>query len=265
MNNFFRDYRSLFAGPIALLLLVLAYRFFISDFSGIAFEFSFTDFLSLLMAMFAILMSALFYFKAEETSNKFYDNTYRFMKDTSEVLGRVEASFGERLKHLDEGYSRMRDQFDRAYPTDDRAESVKSQKAQIEREEEKRLEIINELFEKSRMDEAEKSVLRERLGATELELSEARQKLAELTTEERHSPVIASVSAMRSYIKDELTRRNPIQVLRRMTDEELEREFDNIHPELVSPFLMDMEAHGFMSNRKLTTIGKRFLRSAISI
>jgi len=75
-------------------------------------DFNFTDLLSVLMALFAIVLSVAFYFKAEETSNKFYHNSYEFTKEISEILGRIEAGFGEKLRHLDEGYTGLRDKFD---------------------------------------------------------------------------------------------------------------------------------------------------------
>jgi len=52
-------------------------------------------------------MSFAFYFQASQTSNTFYDNTYKFTKDTSEVLGRMEGMFGEKLSHLNDNYTRM--------------------------------------------------------------------------------------------------------------------------------------------------------------
>lgn len=68
-------------------------------------QFAFSDLLALLLALFAIGLSVAFYFKAAETSNALYDNSDRFTKQISEILGRIEAGFGERLRPLDEGYS----------------------------------------------------------------------------------------------------------------------------------------------------------------
>ena len=44
--------------------------------------------------------------KATDTSNNFYDNSYKFTKEISEILGRIEAGFGEKLKHIDVEKSR---------------------------------------------------------------------------------------------------------------------------------------------------------------
>lgn len=66
--------------------------------------------LSLLLAFFSIFISIFFYFKADETSNKFYDSSYEFMKEQSVLLGRIEERFGEkfetvlaRMDHIDAG------------------------------------------------------------------------------------------------------------------------------------------------------------------
>lgn len=44
--------------------------------------------LSTLLAFFSIFISIFFYFKADETSSKFYDSSYDFMKDFSCHQGR---------------------------------------------------------------------------------------------------------------------------------------------------------------------------------
>lgn len=56
--------------------------------------------LSMLLAFFSIFISIFFYFKADETSNKFYDSSYEFMKEQSVLLGRIEERFGEKFESL---------------------------------------------------------------------------------------------------------------------------------------------------------------------
>lgn len=72
-------------------------------------KFSYTDLLALILALFSVWLSVMFYFKADEASSRFYDNTYRFTSDMHIVLGRIEATFGEKLQHLGEGQERMND------------------------------------------------------------------------------------------------------------------------------------------------------------
>ena len=64
------------------------------------FQFDFSSFLSILLAFFSIGLSALFYFKASETSNKFYDNTYKFNQSVSNLLSAMDSGFNEKLQNL---------------------------------------------------------------------------------------------------------------------------------------------------------------------
>ena len=63
--------------------------------------------LSTLLAFFSIFIAVFFYFKAEETSTKFYDSSYRFMKDISVTLGKIEERFGEKLNSLNDKVSHL--------------------------------------------------------------------------------------------------------------------------------------------------------------
>ncbi|SBS32257.1 hypothetical protein MAQ5080_02208 [Marinomonas aquimarina] len=87
----------------------------------------FPTLLSLLLALFSVALAALFYFKATETSNTFYDNTYNFTKDIAQLLVKIESGFGERLRNLDEGYTSMRDSLQHygSKPNDDVEETKK--------------------------------------------------------------------------------------------------------------------------------------------
>ncbi|MFM2334285.1 MAG: hypothetical protein RIS91_288 [Bacteroidota bacterium] len=79
-----------------LVTLLLVYKLAVSNLSFDFSKFDFNALLALLLSLFAIGLSVAFYFKATDTSNLFYDNTYKFTKEISEILGRIEAGFGER-------------------------------------------------------------------------------------------------------------------------------------------------------------------------
>lgn len=70
-------------------------------------QFSFESLLSLLLAFFSIFISIFFYFKADETSNRFYETSYNFMKDVSVTLGKIEERFGEKLNTLNDKVSHL--------------------------------------------------------------------------------------------------------------------------------------------------------------
>jgi len=93
---------------IIALIIIISWKLLNSDITINIKEFGFSDLISLILAIFAMSLSIAFYFKANETSNLFYDNVYKFTKDTSEILGRIEAGFGEKLRHINEGYVGLR-------------------------------------------------------------------------------------------------------------------------------------------------------------
>lgn len=160
------------------LTLVTVVKIWQADFSSALSDFDFSDLLALFLAMFSIGLSVLFYLKATDTSNVFYDNTYRFTKDVSEILGRVEAGFGERLKHLDDGYTSLKTAVEKIpYDRRETEKEIKEEEAQVQKVEEERTKMIEELAQRARLQEEEKTELFARLRTTDEELSNARREL----------------------------------------------------------------------------------------
>lgn len=113
-------------------------------------NFTVESILSTLLAFFSIFISIIFYFKADETSSKFYDSSYKFMKDISVTLGKIEERFGEKLNSLNDKFSH----FER-----------ESQKAslEIESNQEDKENIINDLMERANLRDEEKEKFRKQL------------------------------------------------------------------------------------------------------
>jgi hypothetical protein len=127
------------------------------------------------------MLAVMFYYKATDTSNLFYDNTYKFTKDISIILGRIEAGFGERLKHLDEGYSGIRDKI---YQT---PSSETSTKKEIEKEEKElqkvimeRDKIIEDLAKRAELQAEEKHSILTSLMEKDRELDTVRNTMNKL-------------------------------------------------------------------------------------
>jgi len=89
---------------VSLLIVVLAFKLAFAEFKFDMSSFNFSDFLSLILAISAVGLSAAFYFKADESAKQFYDNSYNFTKDIATILGRIETGFGEKLSTLNKGY-----------------------------------------------------------------------------------------------------------------------------------------------------------------
>ena len=144
-------------------------------------SFSFTDLLSVFLAFFAIGLSVAFYFKATDTSNKFYDNSYKFTKEISEILGRIESGFGEKLKHIDDGYTGLRDKFDRIpFDVDMAKQEEEKEKKHIKEQEEEINKVILDLLEKARVADDEKEKVLSQLDQNAKELERSRFELRKL-------------------------------------------------------------------------------------
>lgn len=116
--------------------------------------------LSTLLAFFSIFISVFFYFKADETSSKFYDSSYKFMKDISVTLGKIEERFGEKLNSLSDKVSHL-----------DRESKAATEEIE-DKQEDKR--IINELMEKANLSEAERSEYKKMLESKDQEIEQLR-------------------------------------------------------------------------------------------
>ncbi|KAF9658915.1 hypothetical protein ABHQ57_00465 [Tenacibaculum sp. ZH5_bin.1] len=159
-----------------ILFALIAYKLAVSDLTFDFSNFSFSDLLSLTLAIFAIALSVAFYFKATDTSNKFYDNTFKFTKDISEILGRIEAGFGERLRHLDEGYTGLRDKFDGGFQIsaeeiETTKKELEEEKIKLEKERTEKDEILSSIMKKAKLSEKEKQEVLEKLESKENEIS----------------------------------------------------------------------------------------------
>jgi len=152
--------------------------------SNLTFDFSKFDFnalLALILSLFAIALSVAFYFKATDTSNLFYDNTYKFTKEISEILGRIEAGFGERLRHLDEGYSGLVNKFDNGSSEQnikETKEEIEKEKIKLKQEIQERNNILNSLLEKAQLEQHEKEQIRKQLKEKEVEISKQNRELS---------------------------------------------------------------------------------------
>jgi hypothetical protein len=166
---------------VVALIIVVGWKLLNAEIKFDLTSFSFNDFLSLVLALFSVALSVAFYFKANDASNQFYDNTYKFTKDMSEILGRIEAGFGERLRHLDEGYSGMRDRLDKL-PHYDVASivDVKKEEEEIQKKEAEQKAVIEDLAEKAKLAEHEKRALFSNLAHKSSELDQAKEELRQM-------------------------------------------------------------------------------------
>ncbi|MDP4489261.1 hypothetical protein QDG88_15150 [Pseudoalteromonas piscicida] len=176
---------------LIIVVILLGYRIVNSEFSINLGTLSVTDIVALLLAFFAIGLSAAFYFKSSDSSNQFYDNMHKFTQETSVLLGKIESKFGEQLKNIEQKSQDLKESVDRYYSSNSSgaSEDIAKEKAatekQVSESEQEFEKIIETLFEKSKLDETEKQGLKVALKEKENELKRLQSELNKISNEEK--------------------------------------------------------------------------------
>lgn len=119
--------------------------------------------LSTLLAFFSIFIAIFFYFKADETSTRFYESSYKFMKDISVTLGKIEERFGEKLNNLNEKISHL----------DDNKDHYNQKIKNIETDKDA---MINEIISKTSLSEKEKEEFKQQIKEKDAEIEKLRME-----------------------------------------------------------------------------------------
>lgn len=234
---------------VLLFFGVMSFKLFSMDLSLDIKEFGFTDLLSMIVAFFAIGLSVVFYFKATDTSNRFYDNSYAFTKDVSEILGRMEAGFGERLKHLDEGYSGIRDKFDRLpFDSTKAMEEIEKENLEIKEKEAEQHKMLEDLAKRAKLAENEKVELFEHMHQLSNELEESKSEARRLEREIRvnsHRNEDSSFKVLDFIVRKIVEARDP-GISMKSVRSSYRHIFREIKTSLPKMAIRDLERFGFM-------------------
>lgn len=238
-------------------------------------DFDFPSFLALVLAMFSVGLAAMFYFKATDSSNKFYDNTYKFTQDIANLLVRIESGFGEKLRHLDEAYTGIQEKMDTRFNpnhVDNVREEVKDEEKELEKLLAEKERIIKDLVNGSALQDEEKERVIKELKQKDEELSQASEELRFLKRR-LHKALRTQVAIDRpsTYSRAE-------GFLKTVVPELLGEEFLQAHPripaiqerwkkiveELPDEFLHDMKLIGYQSESgELSPGAIRLIRSTV--
>lgn len=169
---------------VVCLIVVATWKLITSDITISIQRLDLNDVIAILIAFFAIGLSVAFYFKATETSNRFYDNSYVFTKDMSELLGRIEAGFGEKLKHLGDGNDQIMRQFDRFDPTKTN-EDIEKEEEEIAKKQKEQIDELDKVATKANLGEKEKKDFLTDFANSSIELVEAKNELGRLREQVR--------------------------------------------------------------------------------
>lgn len=229
---------------VVLLIAIVGWKLLSSDVQIDLSKFSFSELLALLLSLFSVWLSVAFYFKASDTSNQFYDNSYKFTREMSEILGRIEAGFGERLRHLDEGYSGIRDKFDRLpqYGTAISAE-VKREEEEIKKREGEQRELLENLAKRAKLAEGEKQEIFAKLAEKHEELEQARLELRHLRhRSEDLSPDDRDLRrSLLRYVADSIRREIPSDVDPKSSRASVSQTFRRIKDDLHADAIRDLQ------------------------
>ncbi len=238
-------------------------------------EVDFQALLSLLLALFSVALAALFYFKATDTSNTFYDNTYKFTRDIAQLLAKMESGFGERLRHLDEGYSSMRNYLqDGGKKTSNEEVERTKKKLEDEKQEvnktiEERNKIVRDLIERSNLHKEEKAKIAMQLRKKETELTDLQQEVSRLNRRlmmekvrklRALSEVIPADEGMNRFTISHVIEKIGIERLLSMSHLGVRRAFGRLVDDLPRGYLKDLERLEYFDDG-LTKSGTVYLQA----
>lgn len=245
---------------------VISYKVYLTP---IKLTVDFPTLLSLLLALFSVGLAALFYFKATETSNTFYDNTYNFTKDIAQLLIKIESGFGEKLRNLDEGYAAMRSQL-QSTPyqngeTENTKEKIKGEKQEIEKVIEERNKIVSNLLEKSQLEQEEKEKVLAELAEKERELESSQRELNkmnnrllldQLKSRQNHEEM---ESGLERYTFERIIQEIGLEKIIHLSALSIKKKVDGMLNNLPHQYIDDLERNGYFDNG-LTGNGVEFIR-----
>lgn len=254
-----------------VMVSVISYKVYLTP---IDLTVDFSTLLSLLLALFSVALAALFYFKATETSNTFYDNTYNFTKDIAQLLVKIESGFGEKLRNLDEGYTSMRDSLQHYgnKPSDNVEETkkkIETEKNEMDKVVQERNRIVTELIEKSNLHEEEKLKITAELQEKEEELAGAQKELGQMNKRlfmermerKRNSKsVIDFNSAAIDFTRSHVLRKVGLDLILKTPRSLVTKKFNSLANELPKEYINDLEHEGFF-DRGLTIEGYNMLKT----
>ena len=174
------EYKKLICFVVVLISSSIATKLIFGNISVDLGAVSMFDMLSISIAFFAIGISFAFYFQASNTSNQFYDNTYKFTNEVSEILGRIEGAFGEKLSHLDDSYSRMDKKLDRNFNPTVAKEQLEENEDKKESSIEEQNQLINDLLNRAHANEKERDEFFDKWKETQERLMRASEEISVL-------------------------------------------------------------------------------------
>ena len=223
--------------------------------------------LTVVISFFAIYLSILFYLKANESSNHFYNNSYSFTKDISETLRGIEAGFGEKLKNIDKGYEDFRRSFETYISPLEKVEikkEVEEEKKKLKEIISEKDNIISELEKKSNLSKQDINHYLKQIKDKELELRDKNLEIQSIKNQliDDNSINENQYYTFRKYLKLKFFPEISKEILD--SDRLLTLYFRKLSNNFSSKFMNEMHSAGFMrKDGKLTQKGIALIRQVV--
>ncbi len=222
-----------------------------------------SDFLSIMLAFFAISLSVLFYFKATETSNTFYNNTYNFTKTIGEVLGRMESGFGEKLKHIEDYTStNFKNQ-------ENTKKEIEQEERQLQKAEKEKTKLIEDLANKAKLEKQEKNQFITKLIHKDQEISVLREEIHNLRNKYNSNSLLDvdsnTYNKIRNFMNKALTLEDMIKLGGGYKNISL-KELNDIMLKFPNEYIEIMRHNGIITvDGKITDKGLEFMKRVTKI
>lgn len=227
----------------------------------------FPTLLSLILALFSVALAALFYFKATDTSNKFYDNTYKFNRDIALSLAKIESGFGEKLQNIHDGYANVRDYLQNSPLSVSEVEAVQkrieNEEQEIEKVAQEKNEILHNLMERARLETEEKGEVVNELAKKEKELEQLKLELVRMKekfrNEIRDHNEDELLYILEPYTYDNVVKKIGAHSIFVSEDDAIERMINFTISGLSRKYIKDLERYGYYDDG-ITCAGITFIR-----
>lgn len=276
-KKWYIEFKGLIVFSIVFLLFSLSIKFLIAPVLLADSPMTVSDVLSIFVSFFAIAMSFAFYFQASQTSNSFYDNTYKFTKDVSETLGRMEGVFGEKLTHLDSNYTRIDQKMERVFDPESARQEIIESKSEAVDSAAKKDDLIRKLTERANMQESEKNEFFNKIREAEESLINSREKIAFLESELARREAMVRETGVRdgrfrkiSDIQMKFHARRALlplmggdRIIKNASYREIIEGFSKIIDDISPEFLSDLRELGYLNGNQLSKSGVEWIRNLV--
>ena len=216
-------------------------------------NFDYLYFLSTVIALFAITLSVIFYFKSTEQSNKFYDNIFKFTKDTSNILAEMKTGLGHLEKVVYKSYD------DVTQENETEKNTIKKENEKIDKETKEVDKEITKLLE-------DNGVQKETIKNLKEQLFEQSKKYSELEKDKRFlSEELKRLNNTRQETENNIFNylfymirrskrltKDDIKLLSKM---ELRSYANDVIKKEQGAFIRDAEGFSIIKNNEITNIG----------